>query len=132
MLQQKELLAPKASVESDVKFGLRLIRELPTTWLALEPGELRVLLGLLFPENIRYQRPGFKTENLSCIYAVESTNSDTKNRNVTPTMWDSKPIMEQLRAINKAASKFASLQRRGLISTEHRQEALPSRDLKPS
>lgn len=82
--QRQQLMNPETSVEADVKFGISVIKELPTVWPMLEPGELRVLKALLFPQNLRYQKPKFKTPELSPIYKLKTLNSDELNRFVTP------------------------------------------------
>ena len=82
-VQKNQLVRSDAAVEADVKFAISLIKELPMMWQKLEPGELRVLRGLLFPENLRYKRPLFKTPILSAIYKLKSSSSDDLNRYVT-------------------------------------------------
>ena len=84
-IRRTSLMNPNVALASAVKFGINLIKELPTCWPMLEPGELKVLIQLLFPQNIIYQYPGFKTLELSPIYAVESGETDDPNRFVTPT-----------------------------------------------
>src|SRR3990167_7293942 len=70
-------------IEYAVKFGTRLIKELPTTWQMLESGELKALRALLFPKNIQYMYPGFKTTELSPIYKVKAASGTDVNRLVT-------------------------------------------------
>ena len=83
-LQKQSIANPESSVEADVRFGIRIVKELPVVWPMLEAGELRVLRGLLFPQNLRYQRPKFKTLQLSPIYGLKTSNTDDVNRYVTP------------------------------------------------
>ncbi len=83
MLEKQQLINPATAVEADVRFGITVIKELPSTWKTLTPGELRVLRGLLFPENVRYQRPKFKTPKLSCIYKLKSVKPDELAHYVT-------------------------------------------------
>ena len=77
------LTNPSVSADAAVEFGIRLVRELPTCWPMLEPGELWSLLKILFPENLLYRYPGFQTPKLSPIYALKSENSDDSNHCVT-------------------------------------------------
>lgn len=82
-VRREQLSNPEASVEADVRFGLALVKELPMLWRTLEPGELRVLRGLLFPQNLRYDRSVFKTAELPPIYKLKSSSEDDLNRYVT-------------------------------------------------
>jgi hypothetical protein len=81
--QKIQLVSSEASVDAAVKFGISLIKEFPLMWHKLEPGELRVLKGILFPQNLRYTRPAFKTLELAPIYRLKSSPSGEKTLNVT-------------------------------------------------
>ena len=72
------MLTTDASMESAVGFGIRVVQELPTLWRELEPGELRVLRGLFFPQNLEFHYPGFKTAELAPIYKLKSPDTDQK------------------------------------------------------
>ena len=80
---RQRLISPDTSIEADVRFGISVIKQLPSIWTKLEPGELRVLRSVLFPQNLRYQKPKFKTPKLSPIYKVKVPSSDDKTRCVT-------------------------------------------------
>ena len=80
--KRSSLMNPQTSTMAAVEFGIRLIKELPTCWSRLEVGELRVLLQILFPQNLEYQYPGFQTRELSPIYALKSSKTDDLNRQV--------------------------------------------------
>ena len=82
-LEQKHLTNPSQGVASAVQFGIRVIRELPFTWERLEPGELRELREALFPQNLKYLYPGFKTAELSPIFKVKAASGEDANRFVT-------------------------------------------------
>ncbi|QQR82915.1 zinc ribbon domain-containing protein [Candidatus Campbellbacteria bacterium] len=69
--------------DSSAQFGLRLISEFPLTWKMLEPGELKALRRVLFPQNLQYMYPGFKTAELSPIYKVKAASGTDENRFVT-------------------------------------------------
>ena len=74
---------PKSSIDSMLNFSISVIREFSSQWKTMEPGELRVLLPLLFPQNLEYQYPGFKTAELAPIYALKTPKLGTANRFVT-------------------------------------------------
>jgi DNA invertase Pin-like site-specific DNA recombinase len=80
---RKDLLSPDAAVESAVEFGTRIIREFPSVWQMLEPGELRVLRNLFFPKNLVYKYPGFQTHELAPIFKLKSSSSDDLNHHVS-------------------------------------------------
>ena len=83
-VRQSVLLNPQASTEAAVKYGIQFVREFPTLWPKLLPGELRVMLNLLFPQNLDYHYPEFQTSELSPIYAVESVKTANKTHQVLP------------------------------------------------
>jgi hypothetical protein len=55
----------------------------------LEPGELKVLRKLLFPKNLEYQYPKFKTAELAPIYNTKSQSDALENHYVT--LWGIEP-----------------------------------------
>lgn len=124
-LEVKKLCQPKADTQSAVEFGLRMLRELPVTWEMLEPGELKALRAVLFPENLRYTYPGFQTAKLSPVFKLKAESGDDKNRLVTLTMQNSKPIIQFLQSLSAVAGKFASLQNRDSVPMALLQETLP-------
>ena len=83
-IEQANLKDTDATVESAVNFGINLVKEFPSAWKMLEPGELRILRGLFFPQNLVYQYPGFKTRKLAPIYRTKSPNEVGESRWVTP------------------------------------------------
>ena len=84
-LEAEEFGIAKSSATPDysTSFGLKLLSEFPLTWSMLEPGELKALRAVLFPKNIQYQYPGFKTAELSPIYKVKAASGNDVNRLVT-------------------------------------------------
>lgn len=82
-IEQTNLKASDSTLESAVAFGINLVKRFPTEWKILEPGELRILRGLFFPQNLVYQYPGFKTPKLAPIYTVKSPKEIGENRWVT-------------------------------------------------
>ena len=84
-LEAEEFGIAKSSATPDysTSFGLKLLSEFPLTWSMLEPGELKALRAVLFPKNIQYQYPGFKTAELSPIYKVKAASGMDRNRLVT-------------------------------------------------
>ena len=83
-IEQTNLKISDSAVESAVAFGISLVKHFPTEWKSLDPGELRILRGLFFPQNLVYQYPGFKTRELAPIYTVKSPKEVGENRWVTP------------------------------------------------
>ena len=83
LIDQRNLENPAIGVEKAVEFGIRVVQEFPLTWEMLEPGELRVLRGLFFPQNIVFQNGKFKTAELAPIYNVKSENYEQKYHQVT-------------------------------------------------
>ncbi len=79
----RELGNPESSVDSMLEFAVGVVRDFQNQWKELEPGELRVLLPLFFPQNLEYQYPGFKTAELSPIYKVKTPSDGGSNRLVT-------------------------------------------------
>ncbi len=84
-IERSQLVSTDASVEADIKFGISLLKELPEIWQTLEPGELRVLRSLIFPQNLRYKNQTFQTREISPIYKLKSSSDDDLNRYVTPS-----------------------------------------------
>ncbi|MDO8591242.1 MAG: recombinase family protein [bacterium] len=82
-MQRNSLVSPEESTEAAVSFGIRLIKEFPTCWPMLEPGELKVLRKLFFPKNLEYQYPKFKTAELAPIYNTKSQSYAQENHFVT-------------------------------------------------
>ncbi len=81
--RRASLMNPETITKAAVEFGMRIIKEFPTCWPMLEVGELKALLQILFPQNLRYQYPKFKTPELSPIYAVETSKTTDENHHVT-------------------------------------------------
>ncbi|MDE2213234.1 MAG: hypothetical protein KGJ34_01750 [Patescibacteria group bacterium] len=79
----KPTYSPESDVEAAVEFGLRLIKEFPAMWQTLEPAELRLMNQTLFPQNLEYSQPGFKTAELAPIYSLKSDSDDEPNHYVT-------------------------------------------------
>jgi site-specific DNA recombinase len=77
------MMTTDTSIEAAVEFGIRVVQEFPNSWQELEPGELRVLRGLFFPQNLEYHYPGFKTAELAPIYNLKSPETDEKTLMVT-------------------------------------------------
>ncbi len=83
-IQRSALISPEESVSSAVKFGINLVKEFPHCWPTLEPGELRVLISLFFPQNVKFQYPEFKTVELAPIFTLTSASGDAKTHQVRP------------------------------------------------
>ncbi len=81
-IQRSALISPEESVESAVKFGISLVKEFPHCWATLEPGELRVLISLFFPQNVGFQYPEFKTVELAPIFTLTSASGGGQNCHV--------------------------------------------------
>ncbi len=60
------------------------IQSLPLKWKELEAADLRVLRGLLFPKNLSYSYPGFKTADLAPIYRLNQESNGEKDGLVAP------------------------------------------------
>src|SRR3989338_5951803 len=82
-IEQANLKDTDNTLESAMEVSINLIKEFPTAWKMLEPGELRILRGLFFPQNLVYQYPGFKTHELAPIYRTKAPNEVGENRWVT-------------------------------------------------
>ena len=88
--EQRALENPDESAESAVQFGISVVKGFPSTWKNLEVGELRELREALFPKNLQYEYPEFKTAELSPIYMVKAASGDEVNRLVTPREFESR------------------------------------------
>ncbi len=75
---------PVVDVDKVIEFSFNFLKVLPEKWKDLSPGDLRVLRSLLFPQNIEYSYPGFKTVELALIYKLNSDIEAKKECLVPP------------------------------------------------
>lgn len=87
----KELQLATASMEDEdldieraAEFAIGFIKNLPQQWKALDVTDLKVLRGILFPQNIVYHYPGFQTPEVCPIYALNQMSSVKKETVVAP------------------------------------------------
>lgn len=69
--------------ESVIEAGLEILYDLPKTWRNIDVANLRVLRQQIFPENVVYTYPGFKTAKLSPLYKLSEEYKLDKNCLVT-------------------------------------------------
>ena len=77
-----ELIVPELDLENVINSSLNFLKTLPEEWKNLNVKDLRVLRELIFPQNIEYSYPGFKTAELSIVYKLKSEFPADKNPNV--------------------------------------------------
>jgi hypothetical protein len=83
-LAKSDLHMADLDVQKALDFALLFVQSLPLKWKKLDPADLRVLRGLLFPKNISYSYPGFKTADLAPIYRMNQESNGEKDDLVAP------------------------------------------------
>ncbi len=66
------------NVTNAIDFSFNLIKNLPKVWQALDVVDFKALRSILFPENLAYHYPEFKTPTLSFIYSINLSLSNEK------------------------------------------------------
>ena len=84
-LSRQEQIDSGLDFENAINSAFELIKSLPRKWRDLEVEDLRVLRGILFPENLTYSYPGIKTAEIPIIYKLNSSSNQEKNLLVAPT-----------------------------------------------
>ena len=79
-----ELSSPELGIEKIIDEGIEFVNNLPHVWKTLNVKDLRVLKTLLFPQNLTYEYPGFKTAEVCCIYSIKSEFLSQKTHQVPP------------------------------------------------
>ncbi len=73
-----EIFIPELELENVIDSSLDFLKHLPKEWKNLDVKDLRVLRELIFPRNIEYTYPGFKTAELSIVYKLKSEFTDNE------------------------------------------------------
>lgn len=73
------------NLDNAMKYAFEFLKTLPNSWKKLDVSELRVLNRILFPKNLSYSYPGFKTAELSSVYKVNQELNDKKESLAAPT-----------------------------------------------
>ena len=81
---KKNLRFEDYDIKAVIKFVFDFLKTLPERWRELEPADLRVLINILFPENVVYKYPKFKTAEIPIVYKRNSENVSEKTRLVLP------------------------------------------------